>query len=89
MHLKKREANMKLDKKSIQITDIEFWSKWKQNQGGMRISWACNLGFGELEIYKDLEGHFVTQTEHLASNENKQFIKAIMDALIDMLDVQE
>ena len=73
----------------IVITGIEFWGEWERNQGGMRISWSSKEGFGELDIMKDNNGKLVTSTECMCNNEDKAFIKEVLESLIDKLEVIE
>lgn len=78
---------MKINNKEIdvKIENIEFWGKWKENKGGMRIYWSGNIGFGLLDIFKDNNGNLVAETECLG----KEFLWLILDLLYQKIKVIE
>ena len=61
--------------------------------GGIGINWAVRptknglFGWGELVLYWDDKGNLVADTEKMANNENKTFIKNILIELANNIKV--
>lgn len=89
----------KLD--SLQIDSVSFWGEHELNKGGMRIFWSGNMGWGTLDITKNKgsnlnrvneeyeEMELLAYTECMDTQEEKMFIKKIMELLVDKLIVVE
>lgn len=55
---------------------------------GLHIYWVSNIGWGECNIYKAKDGtQWKADTEHMCSNEDKTFLKMLLDKLADMAEV--
>lgn len=39
------------------------WDQGERNNGGFRIAWACEIGFGQLTFYVDKDGVLCCHTE--------------------------
>lgn len=55
---------------------------------GLVIRWDSDIGFGEYTIYKEVgSNEWHADSEHMDSNEDKDFIKELMKLFIEKLDV--
>ena len=52
------------------------------------LQWDSNIGWGEMTFYKDKDGINV-ETESMSSNDDKRFIKLVLDKFIEKLEVVE
>ena len=52
------------------------------------LQWDSNIGWGEMTFYKDKDGLNV-ETECMSNNEDKRFIKLVLDKFIESLEVVE
>ena len=55
---------------------------------GFVIEWDSDIGFGQYIIYKTPNG-FVADSEHMDTNEDKDFIKELMRLFIEDLKVED
>lgn len=55
---------------------------------GFVIEWDSDIGFGQYIIYITPNG-FVADSEHMDSNEDKDFIKELMRLFIEDLKVED
>ncbi len=55
--------------------------------GGIGIDWSGPIGFGQLELYWGEDDKLHADTECLSSNEDKSFIKTILNLLPDFIEV--
>lgn len=55
---------------------------------GFVIEWDSDIGFGQYIIYTTPRG-FVADSEHMDSNEDKDFIKELMRLFIEDLKVED
>ena len=81
---------------TLQIDAVSFWGEHELNKGGMRIYWSGCMGWGTLDIAKNKgsnlnnaneeyeEMELLAYTEHMDTQEEKLFIKKIMELLVDM-----
>lgn len=75
-----------MDIKDITINEVEAFSN--DNRSGVIISWSANIGWGELSFYKDnSDGKWIADTECMSNNENKEFIRMILNKWIDDIEV--
>jgi len=75
---------------NMTIMDVDFWGQWADNQGGMTVDWSLpGTGFGQITIMKNQEGHLVAKTENMCKEEDKKFLKEVLETLIKELDVVE
>lgn len=80
--MKIRDKEVKID-----VDDIDFWGESEIIDGGMRIYWSGNIGFGQLDIYKDKNGDFLAETECMASDDNREFIDLIFEKIRNKLHI--
>ena len=78
---------MKTDYSTLKIDDVKFWSSNELCDGGMRIYWSSNMGFGELTFAKTEEGEFECYTEYMDCNEDRKFTNAILKLFADNLTI--
>ena len=70
----------------LEITEIGPFSNMSFQ--GITISWVSNIGFGECQFYKvNGENQWKVDTESMSSNDDKRFIKMILEKLADMVEV--
>ena len=50
------------------------------------LQWAGNIGYGELVIYKENDG-WKADTECMCSNNDKEFIKEVLNKWIESIEV--
>lgn len=55
--------------------------------GGIGIDWSGPIGWGQLVLYWSDDNKLHADTEHLSSNEDKYFIKTILNLLPDFIEV--
>ena len=55
---------------------------------GLVIRWDSDIGFGEYTIYKEVgSDEWYADSEHMDSNEDKDFIKELMRLFIEKINV--
>lgn len=95
----------KFDKNTLTIDNIfvnRFKTPEGQEVQDLVFEWGCNLGFGQYTLYfnhKDvtvedgLEDYVLTKvtadSECMDKGEDKEFLKALMEKLIDMVEVED
>jgi len=78
--------------KEIIIDDIsDFYCFNNEKYEGFKLSWDSNIGFGEMTFSKNKneESGWDVQTECMSNNEDKEFIKLVLDKFIEKLNVIE
>lgn len=75
--------------KEIIINDVEIESSFKNEKyEGFVLNWDSTIGFGQMTFLK--EGDKIkVETECMSSNEDKEFIKLVLDKFIEKLEVIE
>ena len=63
-------------------------SSARQDSTSLYIPWSCNLGFGELRIALDKDGNLYADTEHMCSNDNKEFLRLVLLALLEKIEIE-
>ena len=76
-----------IDYNTLKIDDVDFWSGNNHNDGGMKIQWSANTGFGEVDFIKTSEGKFECYTEYMDCNEDRKFTNAILKLFADNLTI--
>ena len=77
---------MKREITNLEITEINPYSN--PSFDGVSIYWTANIGFGECQFYKaNGEDKWLVDTEHMCSNEDKTFLKMLLDKLAGMVEV--
>ena len=72
------------------ITNATLDSCFKNEKyEGFIINWDSNKGFGQLTILKNEDETMNVETETMADNEHKQFIKDVLNKLVDNMNVIE
>ena len=55
---------------------------------GFYIDWASDIGFGEYTIYRPVDSDkWMADSEHMDSNEDKDFIKELLKLLVEELNI--
>lgn len=79
---------MKHEVKDLTIDGVHVFCNSKY--AGLCIEWSANIGFGECRIFLDKTDESMkwqADTESMSSNEDKTFIKMLLDKLADMVVV--
>ena len=72
---------------TINLKSIRFHPFYSADESnGFRIEWDSDIGFGQYTIYKTPDG-FAADSEHMDSNEDKEFIKELMRLFIEDLKI--
>jgi hypothetical protein len=71
-----------VDKINLQIDDLEFFNK------GFKILWSSDIGFGEYTVIKE-NGKILGFSECMDSQDDKEFIKKLLELLVDKLIIKE
>ena len=57
---------------------------------GFIIEWTSDIGIGEYTIYRDYDSEeWKAESEHMDSNEDKDFIKELMNLFVAKLNIEE
>lgn len=85
----------------LKIDKVDFWGEHKGNNGGIRVYWSSDIGFGTLDVVKprgsdnvDSEGLFGginlhCFTEGMDIQDDKRFTKKIFSLLLDKLIIMD
>ena len=70
----------------LQIDKVKFFN----NGNGVVISWSANIGFGELTLYQSNEDNkWKADTEYMCTNDDKEFIRMVLNKWVDDMEVEE
>lgn len=58
----------------------------KENLLVFIIQWSANIGWGECEFYYDGK-KWTADTESMCSNDNKEFIRMLLDVFVKQIEV--
>lgn len=73
----------------IIINDVQIGSCFKNEKyEGFMLQWDSNIGFGEMTFIKD-ENNINVETECMSDNNDKEFIKLVLNKFIEKLNVIE
>lgn len=81
---------MKHEVKYLTIDRVHAFDNELYN--GIRIEWSANIGWGQCDIFHEKADETITwqaHTETMSSNEDKTFLKMLLDKLADMVVVAE
>lgn len=95
---------VEFDKNTLTINNI-FTNRFTHNNKEVQclvFEWGCNLGFGQYTLYFDhnnltiedsLEDCVLTKvsadSESMDMGNNKEFLKALLEKMIDMVEVED
>ncbi len=75
---------------NLTITGVDAFDNEKYL--GFSIGWLANIGFGECTIFREKSGEdtgWKAHTETMCDNDDKAFLKMLLDKLADMVEVTE
>lgn len=81
---------MKHEVKDLAIDRVHAFDNELYN--GIRIEWSANIGWGQCDIFRAKEDDadkWQAHTESMSTNEDKVFLKMLLDRLADMVEVTE
>lgn len=69
----------------------EVWIRQHEHcpDGVIGFDWSSDAGFGRYELIMDKDGMLHAQSEHMDNNQDKTFIKALLEKLLDKIVVDE
>lgn len=70
----------------LEIIDFHPFHHSDDNEGFV-IEWESDIGFGQYTIYRTSEG-FAADSEHMDSNEDKDFIRELMRLFVEQLKIK-
>ena len=79
---------MKHEVKDLTIKNVYAFDNEMFN--GIQIEWCANIGWGQCDIFRakeDAADKWQAHTESMSSNEDKTFLKMLLDKLADMVEV--
>lgn len=79
---------MKHEVKDLTIDRVHAFDNELYN--GIRIEWSANIGWGQCDIFRekaDETSKWQAHTETMSTNEDKVFLKMLLDKLADMVVV--
>lgn len=76
------EKDYKITIDEVEAFDIEDGEVMKLN-----IRWDSNIGWGETDFKFTTDGTFTVYTEHMCTNDDKEFLYQLMKALVDKCEV--
>ena len=71
---------------NLEITEIWPLSTEVVKNGGIGIEWSSDAGYGQLVLYWQGD-KLCADTEHMCLNENKTFLKAVLNHLADKINI--
>lgn len=77
--------------KEIIIEDVTLdytFDNIEKGYKGFCLNWTGNIGFGQMTFLKK-NGKLQVETECMSNNEDKEFIKLVLDKFIEKLNVVE
>lgn len=71
---------------NLQIDEVNCFENSRGN--GVIISWSANIGFGELTLYhRNEDSKWKADTECMCNNDDKEFIRMILNKWVDEMEV--
>lgn len=78
----------KVDEINLQIDDLVTFVN--EEYIGFIIEWSSDIGFGQYTVYRTCDSEeWKAESEHMDSNEDKEFIKELMKLFIAKLNVED
>lgn len=75
---------------SINLDAYEIESFVNEKYTGFVIKWDSDIGFGEYTIYKAVgSDKWCADSEHMDSNEDKDFLKELLKQFIEKLNIED
>lgn len=69
----------------IEITGVDAYEF--TNENGLVVNWSSNIGWGQTNFSFELDGTIKVATEHMCTNDDKDFLYQLMKALVDKCEV--
>ena len=79
---------MKHEVKDLSVENVSAYDN--ETSSGICIEWCANIGWGQCHISRlksDESGKWQADTECMSSNDDKTFLKMLLDKLADMVEV--
>jgi hypothetical protein len=75
--------------RNLRIDEIHIFKNEICPNGGIRIEWSGNAGFGVYDLVLQDDGKLHGYSEHMESTEDKYFSKELLRLLHEMIVVEE
>lgn len=73
---------------NLQIDEVNCFENSRGK--GVVILWSANIGFGELTLYqRNKDSKWKADTECMCNNEDKEFIRMVLNKWVDEMEVDE
>lgn len=76
----------------IDNVDLAYTFNGKDDENGFCLNWDSNIGFGQMTFIKRNDNgcsKLYVETECMSNNEDKEFIKKVLEKFVEELDVIE
>ena len=82
---------MAIDRNKVEIEVVELQPFTNEKYTGFKLIWCSNIGFGEYTIYQDANNpeKWFGDSECMDGNDDKWFIKLLLENFIEKLEVKE
>ena len=88
-NIRKEDAKMKkfnVNKINLEIEEIIPFCNTKAS--GLYIDWSSDIGFGGYTIYREHgSDKWEAQSEYMDSNDDKNFLKKLLEKFVEMIEV--
>ena len=69
--------------KNVKITDFQIWEPHKFNEGGFKLKWTSDSGFGEFSFFKKKgKDKWICDNEMM----DKESVKSVLLKFLDEVD---
>lgn len=72
---------------NLKIDEVDCFEN-SRGYGVVIIPWSANIGFGELTLYQEKDGKWKAHTECMCNNEDKEFIRMVLNKWVDEMEVK-
>lgn len=80
----------KFDKSTLEINDIwaNRFERGDDETQVLGIDWSCNIGWGRYELFfNEGDSMIKARSEHMNFNDDKNFLKALLEKVVDMAEI--
>lgn len=88
----KMSGKREMEENKFDVITTDAWASRgpEDSNGVFGVDWSvANIGFGRLELFLDKDGKAHICSEHMDSNEDKSFTKAILMKVIEDAVVED
>ena len=80
-----------LNREDVRVEVDELQPFVNDEYRGFKIMWSGNIGFGEYTIYQNVDdpNKWKADSEYMDSQEDKWFLKKLLENLVEQLEITE